>query len=36
APWGMAIGDLNNDGNDDFVIGDGETERIKVYLTTRD
>jgi len=36
APWGMAIGDLNNDGSDDFVIGDGETERIKVYITTRD
>ena len=36
APWGMAIGDLNNDGGDDFVIGDGETERIKVYITTRD
>ena len=36
APWGMAIGDLNNDGRDDFVIGDGETERIKVYITARD
>jgi FG-GAP-like repeat len=32
-PWGVAVGDLNQDGIDDFVIADGVTARIEVFLS---
>ncbi len=33
APWGLAMGDLNQDGRDDIVISDGEGDVANAYLT---
>ncbi len=32
-PWGLAVVDLNEDGRDDFVIGDGTSSLATVYLS---
>jgi hypothetical protein len=32
-PWGLAIADFNEDGRDDVVIGDDETQRAIIYLS---
>ncbi len=32
-PWGLAIGDLNEDGRDDFVIADGVDSKIRIYTS---
>lgn len=34
APWGLATGDLNEDGRDDFVIADGIDSEIRIYLSS--
>lgn len=32
-PWGIAIGDLNEDGKADFVLGDGSSSTATMYLS---
>ncbi|MFT5143910.1 MAG: hypothetical protein ACI80V_000801 [Rhodothermales bacterium] len=32
-PWGLAAGDLNGDGVDDFLVADGVTDNVKVFLS---
>ena len=32
-PWGLTIGDLNEDGKDDFLIGDGVLSKASIYLS---
>lgn len=33
-PWGLAIGDLNGDGADDFAVSDGQSDVIYVFTST--
>ncbi|MFT4606241.1 MAG: hypothetical protein ACI9W4_002991 [Rhodothermales bacterium] len=34
-PWGLAVGDLNGDGADDFAVSDGQTNVIHVFTSIR-
>lgn len=35
-PWSLAILDINQDGKSDFVIGDGDSKRAAVYVSSND
>ncbi len=34
--WGLAIGDLNEDGKCDFIVADGNNNLASVYLSQRE